>query len=151
MYAKKDYKPVGMSKGELMNLHKSFGLLVAGGIAPRILLRLTSRVPGDLPGNAVEHLAGKVAHFGLYALLFVLPGSGIAMGYFGGKGLPFFGYHIAGAPDDKKDGEVAKNAFKVHKQAGQALEYLTLAHFGATGWHLFKGHSIMRRIVPGMQ
>lgn len=151
MYTKKDYKPVGMSKGELMNLHKSFGLLVAGGIAPRILLRLTSRVPGDLPGNAVEHLAGKVAHFGLYALLFVLPGSGIAMGYFGGKGLPFFGYHIAGAPDDKKDGEVAKNAFKVHKQAGQALEYLTLAHFGATGWHLFKGHSIMRRIVPGMQ
>jgi len=45
MYTTKDKEIIpGYGKGDLMNLHKSFGLLVAASVLPRILLRLTSKV-----------------------------------------------------------------------------------------------------------
>ena len=50
----------------------------------------------------------------------IMPASGIAMGYFGGKGLPFFTTTIPGivkTDDNKKTtGMIAKNSFFVHKQ-----------------------------------
>lgn len=72
------------------------------------------------------------------------------MGYYGGKGLPFFGYHIPGAPPEKKDGKIAGKAFKIHKILGKSFEIVTLGHFGAVGWHMIKGQAIWRRIVPGL-
>ena len=48
--------------------------------------------------------------------MIALPSTGVAMGYFGGKGLPFFGTHIPGKPvKEEGDGAIAKNAFKAHK------------------------------------
>lgn len=73
------------------------------------------------------------------------------MGYYGGKGLPFFGYHIPGAPPEKINGALAGRAFKLHKLVGQGFEMATFGHVGAVGWHMFKGQAIWRRIVPGMQ
>lgn len=38
------------------------------------------------------------------------------MGYYGGKGVPFFGlYTFPGASDDSKDGAFAGRFFKLHK------------------------------------
>jgi hypothetical protein len=37
------------------------------------------------------------------------------------QGLPFFWTDIPGADDEHKDGAVAKNAYKYHKLAGEAL------------------------------
>jgi cytochrome b561 len=46
-------------------------------------------------------------HYALYGFMIVMPASGIAMGYYGGKGLPFFTTTIAGAKE--VNGEIAKN------------------------------------------
>jgi cytochrome b561 len=48
-----------------------------------------------------------------------LPFTGITMGYFSGKGIPFFGLTIPG----KKEpiGDIAKYAYKTHVWAGTAL------------------------------
>lgn len=56
----KEQQPTGMSKGELMNLHKSFGLLVGAAMVPRVLLRLGSTIPPELPGHTVELIAAKI-------------------------------------------------------------------------------------------
>ena len=48
------------------------------------------------------------------------------MGYFGGKGIPFFGYHIPGASEPCP--VIAKNAFWSHGWVGLALEYLIPVH-----------------------
>jgi hypothetical protein len=40
----------------------------------------------------------------------VMPATGIAMGYFGGKGLPFFVTTLPGAANSKADGAIAKQA-----------------------------------------
>lgn len=60
MRTTKEYQPVSMTKGELMKLHKSFGLLVAAAITPRILLRISSTVPPELPGHTLELIAAKL-------------------------------------------------------------------------------------------
>jgi cytochrome b561 len=135
----------GDRKGELMGIHKSFGLLMAAAIVPRVLIRLTSTIPKAVPGPTLEVLAGKAAHYALYAMMLFMPASGIAMGYYGGKGLPFFGWHIPGA--ETPDGSIAKPAYQWHKQVGQVLEVVIPLHIAAAGYHvLFKGHNILRRV-----
>lgn len=94
-----------------MHRHKSMGLLAGMIIAPRFAYRLYNRSAynvAQVEGSGVlEHMAGKVTHYGLYAFMTIMPASGIAMGYFGGKGLPFFGTSFAGSKTP--NGTIAKN------------------------------------------
>merc|ERR1711871_1665836 len=100
-----------------MLIHKSTALLVVGMVLPRVLLRLVTKPPAAVPGNSLEKLAASISHASLYFFMCFMPASGIAMGYFGGKGLPFYGYYtIPGA--EKPNGEIAKNAFQYHKLVG---------------------------------
>jgi len=134
----------GKTKGDLMYIHKSMGLLMGAAIIPRIAIRLASKTPAAVPGAVWEKMAAKVTHGALYVLMFSMPASGIAMGYFGGKGLPFFGMHIDGAKEPR--GDIAKNAFAAHKQMGQFIEYMIPLHVGAAGLHLLRGQNILRRM-----
>jgi len=54
----------------------------------------------------IEHAAAEAGHYALYAFMTIMPATGIAMGYFGGKGLPFFYTTIPGA--EKANGAIAK-------------------------------------------
>lgn len=136
----------GKEKGMYMMYHKSFALLVAAALPVRLGLRLASKMPKAVPGNTLEVMAGKASHAAMYGFMVFMPVSGIAMGYYGGKGLPFFGYTIPGA--ETPNGEIAKNAYKYHKQFGLYFEYLFLAHIGAVGFHLVKGQNILARMLP---
>eukprot|EP00472_Partenskyella_glossopodia_P003566 CAMPEP_0197516934 /NCGR_PEP_ID=MMETSP1318-20131121/1888_1 /TAXON_ID=552666 /ORGANISM="Partenskyella glossopodia, Strain RCC365" /LENGTH=148 /DNA_ID=CAMNT_0043066087 /DNA_START=239 /DNA_END=685 /DNA_ORIENTATION=- len=138
-------------KGKYMRLHKSFGLCTAFAVAPRVLVRLTSKLPQNLPGSSLEHMAASASHGLMYVFMIGMPATGIAMGYYGGKGLPFFSYKIPGIPKAQRNDNtkaIAKNSFKIHKNMGQAFEYLVPLHVGATGYHVVKGQSILRRINP---
>merc|ERR1719203_1058883 len=108
-----------------MKVHKSLALIVCGLLIPRIGLRLMMKQPSP------ADLKSKASHFLLYGFTTASVGSGLAMGYFGGKGIPFFDfYHVPGAPDDKKDGAIAGKAFKNHKMFGQAFVMWTCLHMG---------------------
>lgn len=138
----------GKKKGDLMFIHKSLGTLAGLLLAPRLLVRLasSSKLPAHVPGATWEIWAGHASHFALYAFTIVMPISGIAMGYFGGKGLPLFFTTIPGA--EKANGAVAKQAFGIHKQAGQLLEYMVPLHVGAIGFQLaVKGRNILPRMI----
>lgn len=99
----------GDDKAYYMMLHKSIGLLVLGAIAARSFYRLTTKIPGHLPGSQIEHFGATASHNLLYFFMWFMPLSGVAMGYFGGKGLPFFGMTIPGASEP--NGGIAKQAF----------------------------------------
>lgn len=136
-------------QGDLMFWHKSFGLLVGIMLVPRIATRLMSKVPPPPSGSALEHAGAKLSHYGAYSLLAALPLTGIGMGYYGGKGLPFFFTTIPGADKESKNGKLAGWMWKVHKYAGVAMEYLIPIHVGAVGFHALKGHGILSRITGG--
>ena len=66
----------------------------------------------------------------------IMPASGIAMGYFGGKGLPFFFTTLPGA--STPNGAVAKQSYSIHKTLGTYGKYIIPAHVGAAGFHAVK-------------
>ena len=137
------------AKGNYMWYHKSFGLLAAGLLFPRIGLRFVSKVPALMPGPAWEHLAAKATHAAMYGFIAFMPISGVAMGYYGGKGLPFFWTKVPGASKENKNGKLAKTSYQWHKWVGQYGVYLIPLHVGAVGYHhLFKGQAILARMNP---
>jgi len=148
MNTKPKEKTLGLSKMEWMKYHKSIALLVAALVPARLGIRLMKQAPAHVPGTTkLEQLAADASHLAMYGFIAVMPATGITMGYFGGKGLPFFGYTIPGAAE--KDGKLAGQAFKIHKQAGLFFEYLTALHVGAAVTHLIRGHAILARIGIG--
>lgn len=136
----------GKAKGDLMFMHKSLGLLSGMLVAPRLALRLSSKFPGHVPGPAWEQFAASASHYALYGWMLVMPVTGIAMGYYGGKGLPFFTTTIPGAPTP--DGAIAKQAFSIHKQAGVYGKYLIPMHVAGAAKHVVMGKNIFSRINP---
>lgn len=140
----------GKKKMEIMYYHKSFGLLAAALVGPFIALRFGSKIPAPVAGSSLEVMAAKAGHIALYAFMTFMPITGIAMGYYGGKGLPFFTTTIPGA--EKADGDIAKQAFKLHSNIGHYAQYVIPLHVGAVGFHYFAhGKNILPRIVPGMK
>ncbi len=66
-----------------------------------------------------------------------MPVTGITMGYFSGKGIPFFGFIIPGKKEPV--GSIAGAAYKAHTFVGPFFEYLIPFHMGAAGFHALKG------------
>jgi 1,2-dihydroxy-3-keto-5-methylthiopentene dioxygenase len=85
----------------------------------------------------------QVSHNALYVFLTVMPITGVGMGMYGGKGLPFFFKTIE---PFEKNGTIAKYSFKVHKTMGTYGKYLVPLHVGAAGMHAAQGGSIFSRI-----
>jgi len=136
-------------KGTAMFWHKSIGLALGIAFIPRIAIRMASKVPALPKGNPIEHLAANVSHGAFYGLLAIMPLTGVMMGYYGGKGLPFFFTTIPGASKEDKNGKLAGWSWKIHKYFGVALEYLLPIHVGAVGFHALKGESILARMTAG--
>jgi 1,2-dihydroxy-3-keto-5-methylthiopentene dioxygenase len=137
----------GKEKGVWMFRHKSLGLLAGILVAPRVLLRVGSKIPGPMKEwSSVQTMASKAGHAAMYAFMLVMPATGIAMGYYGGKGLPFFWTTIDGAAT--ANGEIAKQSFNIHKQVGTYGKYLVPLHMGAAVGHVAFGQKIFARINP---
>lgn len=146
-------KEKNKEKMEIMHYHKSFGTLALLLLVPRLLLRVTSKTPGPLPGShTLEHLAGKLSHYAMYGFVIFMPVSGAGMALLGPKGLPFFSMTIppADAAMRKSYGFIAKYSYEYHKVAGVALEYFIPLHVGAAFFHSIRGQAIFSRIVPGL-
>jgi 1,2-dihydroxy-3-keto-5-methylthiopentene dioxygenase len=136
-------------KGNYMFYHKSCGTLAAGLLAPRLLLRSMSTSAGSFSNVMWEKIASQISHAAMYGFLVAMPVTGVAMGYYNGRGLPFFFTTIPGKSGaTKADGKTAGWYFGWHKYLGWYMEMLTLSHVGAVGIHILKGERILARILP---
>jgi len=143
-------------KGKWMFRHKSLGLLTGMIVAPRFAYRIFNRKAYNVEplqgGGNVEHLLANLSHFGLYAFMAIMPATGIAMGYYGGKGLPFFWTTLPGVvktdENKKSTGAIAKQSFGIHKQLGTYGKFLIPLHAGAAVGHSLRGQAIFSRINP---
>eukprot|EP00339_Tiarina_fusa_P018841 CAMPEP_0117006668 /NCGR_PEP_ID=MMETSP0472-20121206/6814_1 /TAXON_ID=693140 ORGANISM="Tiarina fusus, Strain LIS" /NCGR_SAMPLE_ID=MMETSP0472 /ASSEMBLY_ACC=CAM_ASM_000603 /LENGTH=189 /DNA_ID=CAMNT_0004708199 /DNA_START=23 /DNA_END=592 /DNA_ORIENTATION=- len=142
-------------KGAWMFRHKSLGLLTGIVVAPRVAYRVFNSQAYNVEkvaGSKVEHFLASATHYGLYGFMLVMPASGIAMGYYGGKGLPFFFTTIPGVvkteENKKSTGNIAKQSFGIHKQLGTYGKFLVPMHVGGAFMHFFKGQTIFARVNP---
>ena len=130
---------------------KSLGLLTGIIVAPRLGYRIINAAQFKSVGHPVGTgpIEGKLAdasHAALYAFMTIMPISGIAMGYFGGKGLPFFYTTIPGATSP--NGSIAKQSFSIHKTLGTYGKFLIPLHIGGAVKHSVTGASIWSRVNP---
>lgn len=137
-------------KGKWMWRHKSLGSLVGILVLPRLGYRLinAAKYPGELPGSGpIEGALSKASHLALYGFMTIMPATGIAMGLYGGKGLPFFWTTIPGFSE--KNGKFAGQSFKIHKTVGTYGKFLIPLHSGAAVGHYFtNAPKIFSRINP---
>ncbi len=133
--------------------HKSLGLLTFSLLVPRVALRLAAKpslstLP-PLPGSSVfEHYAARTTHYMLYLFMIGMGGTGVAMGQFGGNGLPFF--FTTFKPVVEKNGAVAKQAFGIHQTLGYYGKFVVPLHVSAGGYHMVKSGigNTLGRISP---
>lgn len=83
---------------------------------PRLIFKAVSKGPGPMSSVLWEKIAAQVSHAAMYGFMIVMPVTGVAMGYYGGKGLPIFFTSIPGA--EKPDGKQAGWFYKWHKKLG---------------------------------
>lgn len=128
-------------KGQWMFRHKSLGLLTGMIVAPRVAYRVISSGSyhvQKLSGHPeVLNMAAGATHLFLYAFMTVMPATGIAMGLYGGKGLPFFWTTLPGF--EQTNGGIAKQAFQIHKQLGTYGKYAIPLHVGGAAFHTVRG------------
>ena len=94
-----DWKTSGEQKGLWMFRHKSLGLLTGMLVVPRIWVKMTSPAVAALAGDTAQlQMAARLSHGSLYAFMIMMAATGIGMGLFSGKGLPFFVTTIPSGP-----------------------------------------------------
>lgn len=138
-------------KFNLFQWHKSAGLLLLAAFVIRIAIRFASRVP-KLPENFVpwEKIAAKAGHWGLYALMVLMPLSGWIMVSSSVYGLPtiifnmFEWPHIPGLEGNEEIHELSEEA---HFYLAIIFGLLIIAHIGAVIKHaIFDKENLLTRM-----
>lgn len=127
-------------KFQLIQWHKSLGVLVLAAMLLRVLWRVTHKPPA-LPANfkKFDVIASKLGHWGLYLLLFIMPISGWAMVSSSHFGLPtiVFGWfewpHIPGIAGNEAINGTSRS---LHGLAAWVLILLIIGHVAAVVKHI---------------
>ena len=118
------------------DLHKSFGLTLLALTLFRIIWKLINPSPKPLSSNKLETIAGKLAHFAIYALLLTIMVSGYLISTADGRGIEWFWlFEVASL------GEFVPNqediAGDIHEWAAYILIGLVVVHIIAALKHHF--------------
>ena len=145
----------------LFSYHTAIGVSVIVFVVLRIIWRLMSQQPKEVPGSKLEHLAAHGAHILLYIVMIVLPLSGY-LGT-GGPSQLFFMFEIPRFADTQIFATVVEGWMNlsweefeapmdfIHKKGGEYFVWvLVLAHAGAALYHHFirKDVVLKRMILP---
>ncbi|MFM0721676.1 cytochrome b [Paraburkholderia strydomiana] len=133
----------------LLDLHKSFGFTAAALILPRIICRLMSRASvGQPEPNRLFRLAAHGTHFGLYALMILMPVTGYLFSAAGGYSLPWFGlFHWPRLVDESKAMSLAGKW--LHDKGAWLIYAAVSAHILAVIWHsVFRRDDVLWRMLP---
>ena len=129
------------------DLHKSFGLTLLALTLFRIIWKLINPSPKALSSNKLETIAGKFAHFAIYALLLTIMVSGYLISTADGRGIEWFGlFEVASL------GEFVPNqediAGDIHEWAAYILIGLVVVHIIAALKHHFidKDKTLVRMV-----
>ena len=128
--------PAGQQpRKELLEIHKSLGFTILVLVFARLAWRLwTGEPPYRKPLGRLTHLASRLGHAGLYALMIFMPVTGYLYSAAGGYSLPWFGLfqwprllpHDTGISDW---GEA------LHYRGAWVIAAVLLLHLAAVGWH----------------
>jgi cytochrome b561 len=142
----------GTDKVQVYSLHKSLGLTVLALTALRLLWRLFEKRPSKLAGApAWQHALATLTHFGLYALLLLVPFSGWWFNSTAGFPLRWFGLFKV-PPLGEFDRTIKHQASETHEFLFWCLAAVIAVHAIAALWHHYRWHDrTLSRMLPWME
>jgi cytochrome b561 len=141
-----DDLPQGLLRSGAFNVHKLVGAIVLALVAVRLAWRAGHPPPASDDVPTWQRRIADVAHGLLYALMIVMPVTGLLFTNFG-KGIRIFG--LALAPIGGAN-EALSHLFKeVHEASAIVLVTLVGAHALAALWHHFaRRDATLARMLP---
>ena len=138
-------------KAAVLFTHISFGLLVLALLFGRLGWRLAGPAPPAIatPFDPWMARAALGAHVLLYALLLMVPITGIVLQFARGQAVPLFGLYEIASPW-VRDRAFARSVKEVHELLAHLLLVLAMLHAAAAlvHHHLLKDGTL-RRMLPG--
>lgn len=144
-----DALPKGDLRGQIIGLHKAFGVVVLALTVLRLAWRTTHTapaLPAAMPGW--EQLGAKLGHLALYGLMLAFPVSGILMSQSGGRDVNVFGLIL---PTLVEKNEEMKHLFgETHESLAWLLAAVLVVHVAAAlRHHVVLKDDVLRRMLPG--
>lgn len=137
--------------GRLYDVHKLIGFLTLLLVIARLSYRLRNGAPPDEPTLAWwQKAAAHLTHWGLYALLLVVPLLGwIGVSLYGARSI----FDLFSLPPlAAQDQATAETVFMLHFYGALLLLAMIGTHVGAALFHhLFLRDGVLRRMLPGLQ
>ncbi len=124
-----------------MNLHETLGILVIVVMVLRLAWRLFDRAPAEPPMPTWMHLASRLVHWALYALLAAVPLTAIIGAWYEGHSVTFFGSEIASLLPLSHD--FGRTITELHTTLGNVIIWVAGLHAAAALYH----HFVMRDSV----
>jgi cytochrome b561 len=146
-----DALPKGAARSAGLFVHISVGIAILAVLTVRVLWRLAD--PPPLPESTVLGVllerAGRLAHYGLYALLIAVPVAGIVLQFARGDALPLFGLFEIASPWTA-DRAFVRSVKGVHELLANGLMILAGLHAAAAFVHhwIFRDRTLVR-MLPG--
>jgi cytochrome b561 len=144
-----DDQPLGPDKLGNYATHKSIGLLIFSVTALRLAWRLTHPAPG-LPGGTPrwQRAVARLTQLLLYALMFLMPVTGILRSQAANFPVSFFGLFTVPAVVPV-NAEFSKGMAAAHEMQGNILLALITAHaLAALYHHLVRRDDVLRTMLP---
>ncbi len=144
--------PRGPMRGDVLFVHKSFGVAVLALIVVRIVVRLALGAPPYAAAlGRLTHAAARAAHLLLYALMIALPVSGYLTSSAGGHDVSFFGlFSLPNLVGDNKP--LSEAVGQAHYVFACAMGVVLALHLAAVVWHArVKRDEVLTRMWPRFQ
>ncbi len=143
----------GPDKKAWMDLHKGTGVLMLVGILARIAARAHSPIPPRFQAAPELQSVETASHYLAYALMSLLPLTGLSYAYLSGGGapLPFLGpTAIPGkAKPTDADYKSASSYADMHRLLGKLFKYgFVPFHVAIAAYHFNNGRDVVKKITP---
>jgi len=138
--------PRGDAKTAAIGWHVLIGLSMAVLLVPRFFARLGG-VPAPLPGPAWQEKLAKLAHHALYAVMLVLPVTGLVSIFAASRPRQVLG--LFEVPSLFPNGALHEGMEGVHEATAKIFLLLLVVHVLAVVWHsLVRRDSTLARMLP---
>jgi cytochrome b561 len=118
-----------------LNLHETLGILVILVVALRLAWRFFDRAPEEPPMPAWMHLASRLVHWVLYALLAAVPLTAIFGAWYEGHPVTFLGGEIG--PFLTLSHDFGRSITELHTTLGNSIIWVAGLHAAAALYHHF--------------